>query len=1072
MLRRSSQNYVCWRCLCLRPPAKDALLRRRTPRSAAAAYSALATSRTPLQDTRIVTRFDHRQLRSVSTEQSLPSPPASQFDLDTFTPSESSEAQARKPSFNLPIRERLRKWEAENPTPALAVPRDQPADASVANILTKNRSELNFTLDNSAQDDDTACLHFDGVDMADLGLGGATLQAGDLVEVGSGSWKLRLLSICLGNFNGHMHFYTITGKWFTSRFVRSGFVVKKFIQDPAELQAVIDAIPSLSPDSTVLDELQDLNVGPSRDLAASLIRKMFTFQSASRHIHQTYVERLSRAHTALGNEERLLSLREIADALLPASLKRNKGVFPPEVLYAVYCVIEEQDIAFRALDRGPRHRESYVFMLRSGDTDRNVYWVEQLVRDYYKFISEPPKRWSQSGIIEFNEFLEQARELIDQSRKEREWSPYGMIGPCKGVDRWESSRLRTPRWSGTGRALLKFMQHWVSGGFSPGSRWHWIGPSILRAIGRYQDALLDSTTGWTFLQEIGWIPPWDISARHALRLPGIPLNRHVGFLPTPDPGSPAPTTTSALGADRLTRLRQDFARSTVYCIDSADTLDVDDGISLEPAGNGEYWIHVHIADPASRIAPGSPLAEQAALRVQTNYLAGFYQRMFDSDDVREAFSLGPNKPTLTFSARVTETGRLLDSRVTPGILRDVVYITPEEVASVCDDTLSESVPPHVLEVGTRPANDKPPVKELTTARELSRGQRRELQTLWKLADALQRVRIENGAIPAYLPRAKATVSLDGIAPKTTSDDSALYRGDPYIRVAYDGQGFALVSSLMQLAGEVGARWCYERDIPVPYRVQVVAGENLDALRKFNREVLYPQLAAGKNPSAQDWHTLLSLGGFDISTAPAPNLAMGLELYTKVTSPLRRYPDLLVHWQIEAALLEEERRGQSLAVRKSPGSGSNSNETGPPAKGTTARDSRSWLPFSKKDLEDGIFPRLRVRERHARLLDNIDGNSQWILQALVRAWRFGEGSSQLPKTFHFRVSDVVPRRALKGQIDWFDRPAFVELQHMNDVARIADVKPGDVFKVELADVNVYMNRICVRLLEKVEDEERR
>jgi hypothetical protein len=941
------------------------------------------------------------------------------------------------------------------------VPRDQPADASVANILTKNRSELTFTLDNSAQDDDTARLHFDGVDMADLGPGGAILQAGDLVEVGGSSWKLRLLSICLGNFNGQLHFYTITGKWFTSRFVRSGFVVKNFIQDPGELQAVIEAIPSLSPDSTVLDQLQDLNVGPSRDLAASLIRKMFAFQSEARSFQQTYVARLSGARTALGNEEKLLSLRQIADTLLPTNLKGDKHAFPPEALYAVYCAVEEQDIAFRALDRAPRHHESYCFMLRSGDIDKNVRQVEKLLRDYYNQSASP------SDLVKFNKFLEQARELIDLSREERGWSPYGMIGPYKGVGRSESSGLRIPSWAPTGHALLQFMQHWASGGFPPGSRWHWIGPSILRAIGRYQDALLDTTTGWTFLQEIGWIPPWDVTARHALRLPGIPLDRHVGFLPSPNSSSPAPTA-SALGPDRLAHLRQDFARSTVYCIDSADTLDVDDGISLEEAGNGEYWIHVHIADPASRMAPDSQMAQQAEVQTQTNYLAGFYRRMLDGDDVREAFSLGPNKPTLTFSARVTETGRLLESKVTPGVLRDVVYITPEEVASVCDDTVLASVPPDVFEVGTRPVKDAPPVKKLTTARNLSRRQRKELNTLWKLADALQQVRIENGAIPGYLPRAKATVSLDGVTAVSTSKHSAFYRGDPYIRVAYDSQGVVLVSSLMQLAGEIGARWCYEREIPVPYRVQVIPAENLDALRKFNREVFYPQLAAGKKPPPQDWHTLLSLvGGFDISTTPAPNLAMGLELYTKVTSPLRRYPDLIVHWQIEAALLEEERRGQSLVVRKSPGSGPGGKETGPPANSTAKKELRRYLPFSKRDLELDIFPRLRVREKHGRLLDNIDGNSQWILQALVRAWCFGEGSSPLPKTFLFRVSDVVPRRALKGQIDWFDRPASVELEDMNNVVRIADVKPGDAFKVELADVNVYMNKIRVRLLEKIE-----
>lgn len=761
-----------------------------------------------------------------------------------------------------------------------------------------------------------------------------------------------------------------------------------------------------------------------------------------------------------------MSLREIADALLPSSLKRNKPTFPPEALYAVYSVIEEDDIAFRALDLGARHHESYLFFLHSAETQGNVYHVEQMVRDYFESMGARPAKAARTLALitaSFKDFLSEAREVIDQARREREWSPNGMIGPSK-KGQSEASTVKIPTWSETSLAVIKFMHHWAaSGGSRPGSRCHWIGASVLRAIGRYEDALLDGTTGWTFLQEIGWIPPWDVSARHYLRLPELPLDRHAGLVPAPTPDAAA----AILVSDQLAHLRQDFARSTVYCIDSADTLDVDDGISLEAAGDGEYWIHVHVADPASRIAPGGWLAEQAALRSQTNYLAGFYQRMFDHDGVREAFSLGPNQPALTFSARVSEEGNLIDSKVTPATLRDVVYITPEEVSSICGDA-DQSAPSDVLEVGIPPA-ERPPVRNMTTSGGLSKQQRNEIKTLSKLARALHSVRLQKGAIPAYLPRPKAKVSLDRVTPTTASGRSVYYSGDPYISVSYgDSSGNPLVSSLMQMAGEVGARWCYERDIPIPYRIQLLSGQNPEALREFTRDVFYPQLIAGKNPSPEDYQNLRALvGGFDVSTTPAPNYAMGLDFYTKVTSPLRRYPDLLVHWQIKAALLEEHRRGTSLVVRTSPGDApAGGKEVRPLVKGK-AGEPRDFLPFSKRDLEENVLPRLRIRERHARLLDNVDGNNQWILQALVRAWQFGEGSQALPKTFRFTVSDVMGRRAIKGRLDWFERPALVKLEDVNDVVRMANVKPGDVFRIELVRVNVHANRIYAKLLEKIE-----
>ncbi|KAL2158542.1 hypothetical protein VTH06DRAFT_4309 [Thermothelomyces fergusii] len=1070
MMRRSSQNYVCWRCLLpsqLPAPTAAAFSTRAVTAAAAAAAAAPRTNPALL---RALARHGRFQLRLLSTEvpASPTASPASDPAVD-LTSDWAHQLKTFQSSQRSHIRRQLERWEAENPGRPSAVFVDQPAAGTVGNTYTKGQGDVTFSVDVAAQDDDATRPHFDGVDVVDLGQTGSVLQAGDLVEVSSTSWKIRLLAICLGNFNGHFHFYTNTGKWFTSKTIRSGFVVKKFVEDPNELRAVVDAIPSYSPSSAELNELQDLNIGPSRDVAASLIRKMHEFQAAARLIHQTHVEKLSRARALFGEEERLLSLREIADVLLPANLKRGKSTFPPEALYAVYSVIEAEDVAFSALDRGARHHESYMFALRSAEVQENVTHVEKLVRDYYELSSSSSSSQTKASKSKpapapaLTAFLEQARDLIDQARKDRDWSPHGMLGPSKGRGSGPAA-LSIPAWSETSLSVIKFIEHWAAaGGFRLGSRYHWIGAAVLRALQRYDDAILDSTTGWTFLQEIGWIPPWDVSARHFLRLPEQQLDRHVGLLPAPASGAAA-AEQEELGPDRLADLRQEFG-STVYCIDSASTLDVDDGVSVEPAGDGEYWIHIHVADPASRVAPDSKIAKQGALRAQTNYLAGFYQRMFDRDDLRDAFSLGPNRPTLTFSARVDETGRLLDSKVTPGILRDVVYMTPEDVSAVVGDADPSAVPPHVFEVGPRPAEAGRPVRSMTTPDGLSRAQRKELMTLSKLAAAIQRVRLENGATPVYLPKPKAAVSLDGVSLGATNGDSAFYSGDPYIRVSYAGQGSPLVSSLMQLAGEVGARWCYERDIPIPYRVQLLASQNAEAFRAFTRDVLYPQLLAGKNPSADDWNTLRNLiGGFDISATPAPNLSLGLDLYTKVTSPLRRYPDLLVHWQIEAALLEEHRRGESLVVRTCSSSSSNADaaEKGKAAK----KEPREFLPFSKKVLENTVFPRLRIRERHGKLMDNVDGNSQWILQALVRAWRFGEGSSPLPQTFRFEVRDVIGGQLIKGRIDWFDRPATVELKDMNGVERIANVKAGDAFEVELSNVNVHTNQIFVRLLKKL------
>lgn len=171
------------------------------------------------------------------------------------------------------------------------------------------------------------------------------------------------------------------------------------------------------------------------------------------------------------------------------------------------------------------------------------------------------------------------------------------------------------------------------------------------------------------------------------------------------------------------------------------------------------------------------------------------------------------------------------------------------------------------------------------------------------------------------------------------------------------------------------------------------------------------------------------------------------MYTKATSPLRRFSDLIVHWQIEGALIEEKRRGAPLLGNKDD----------------------SFLPFSRAQL-DRMLPMIRVREKQARALAGGDGGDQWILQALVRAWRFGEAA--LPAFFRFTVVHVHTRRSIQGRLNWFERAATLRSDALNDVLNMADVRVGDVYEVKLKSVNVHANQVLVEavsVLEKTADE---
>ncbi|KAK1757505.1 mitochondrial protein cyt-4 [Echria macrotheca] len=1016
---RSGQNYICWRCAAGRPSVNST---RCPPHLRGHARRPLASS--TLLHARARTRQEYAD--------------------DDGPRSQTEESH---------IRAQLRAWESQNKADSLV--QRFPGLQSTGRVL--NPVDLTGQLQDPLED---AFKHVDSALLVDDGgvdtLSGATavVASGDLVQVSSP----RILSdpdlaVCLGRFKGLYHFYTSTGRWYAVPTLKTRFIVRNFIDDPADLEPVIAALPSVSDARHVLRLMTDLGMGPPRSVAGPLIKRMNEFLTASRQIHQAHLETLDKPQLILGPGDSVMTLDAIANTLLPASLKRSHYSFPPEALYAVHTALCEDTTGIVPLDRAGLCGDSCAFVINTSLDVASVQGTADIVRSFY----ESTRAADQNAVARFRAFAFKMRAVIDRSRKSRDWTPHGILSPSRG------GRIEPlfPSLDNFDRRIYGFMQHWAMHELiNPASPLQWVGSAILRAIDRYGDAdMLDASVAWTFLQETGWVPPWELHSPHALRLPGAKTQR-AGL----EPREARPLKGGLeLERDKLESIRRDFVGSTVYCIDSESTADVDDGISLERAAKGQYWIHVHVADPASRISPNSRLARLAQAESQSSYLPGYERGMFQSQAVPEAFSLAPNRPSLTFSAKVSESGEIVDYTVTPGWVRNVVYITPEAVSTITEDDDGPSRRTEVFEVGELPSSPAKPTREMTRPEDLSAEQQEDLRTLERLAHALHRVRLENGATPAFPPRLAVDVAFDSVkvAESNTYNGFVESEGDPYIRLSYGpGSGSLLVSSIMQLAGEVAARWCHERNIPIPYRVQKFAEKNMKPLRRFADEVLYPQLRAGRTPSQEDHQMLLALAGETVnSTTPGYNFSMGLSKYAKVTSPLRRYADLLAHWQIEAAILEEHRRGRSLKETD--------DSTSKGKRRAHGTNDMSFLPFSKQELDLSIFPELSVRERHARLAGNIDGVNEWALQALLRAWRFGQGRQPLPKTFRMTVNNVFPPTLVTGKVDWFDRPVYLAVEHLDSVAKMSTVNPGDVFVVELADINVYNMTIHVKALERVE-----
>ncbi|KAK5624667.1 hypothetical protein RRF57_000383 [Xylaria bambusicola] len=1010
MLQASGRSYVCCRC---------------TSRRLVPGLSSPWSSRIPPPKVGGICRA--AQYINTSSIKKLATVRHNQSSRDA--PGETPVSEGQREESSIPIRERLRIWEEENPTKGEMMLSDLASHGSLSNSHTRpmNVSMMQF------DPDDSTPLFF-GDELADLRSDDAMLSAGDLVEIYSEGSRRPVVAVCLGRIHGYEHFYTVSGKWFSAMGIRTLFVINNFATMD-ELKPIIDALPQVETSIEELNMLQDLGEGPSQAAGAVLLRKMLEFIQSAEAVYQANAGTLDASSSFIGDpvKHRYLTLHEIAELLLPDTIKHG-GRFSPQSLYAVHRALLQDEVFFRPL-RQTGHKRSYLFEVSPLSEVRIIQKIEKLVREYLAMKGDARFALSKPN-SPIASFVANAQRLIDESRKNREWSNSGMIGLSS------KAAQEKPDWSKTDLDILGFIELWASyQKFPKYSRLQTLGSTLLRAVDRYQEAEgYLPATGWIFLQEVGFIPPWEIQARYNIRFPGVDIRRGGSYV-RPFMGM----LDRHLKRDMLAPVREPLSKATAYCIDDISAREIDDAVSLERTLNSEeFWIHVHVADPASSFGADTPLAKYAELIPEAIYLPGHLEPMLPENIISDRFSLASGRPCLTFSALVNIEGLVLKEKISANFLEDVIYMTYEDAASAIGENRegsnTDSAAPKV-----QPANRK-----MTGPNDLTEDQKSDLVILSKLGKAIQAGRLGKGAIPFFAPRPTATVNFDGVS-QTESAGFITTAGDPFIQVHYSQRsGTDLVENAMKLANEVAARWCFERGIPIPYRTQPHTLRNAAALQQYARDVLNPMLNSGMTPDDTVWRYFRSLLGVDeVSTTPGPYFTLGSDMYTKATSPLRRFGDLIVHWQIEAALLEEKRLKRKLI--------------GPNDKKKC--DDLSFLPFSRDRL-DRMLPMLRLREKQARTLTNVEGTDQWILQAMARAWQFKDGV--LPDTFKLTVQHVA-RSSVFGQLDWFERSATLRYSALNKVVSSTDLRIGDVIEVRLTDINVYNRQIfveAIRVLEKV------
>lgn len=951
------------------------------------------------------------------------------------------------------IRRRLRQWEAENEVPAsMGVPADKSGPGRARNVLIRPRhlDELEpeegepTALDEALPDNDG---------LLDLLPPPSDFKAGDLIELlQEDGDRTPMLAICLGNIHGIYHFYTTTGKWHPTPLTTSNFVVRNFVGEES-LNPVFDKLPKDALPLETLRAMKELKMGPDRASGAELLRAMFDFQQKTGDALQKYATRLQNAHEILASgQDRHLTLEQIAIRLINRQSKKGDRSVPSHIMYAVHRTLMANDVGFRLVGALGATKKSIYAITPPEDVTliQNMQTLVRLFTDIPGQVQKPLPALPSSVLSQsqIGRFILKAREAIDQSRRYRDWTPHGTLSPAK-----KPRPPPTTEWTEIDLSILHFMHLWAGyDQFSLSSSFQSIGSTILRALGRYQDSeYLSTSTGWTFLQEVGYLSPWEIHSRYTRCIPGVSVSRETGFqrLQLGSDGISAHLT-----PDPFADKRKEWNDHRVFAIDSKDTVDVDDAVSIEKTDSpDEHWIHVHVADPASRIQPDSPLGARAQTLPMNLYLSGHQSNIWGvGNEVQELFSLGPDKPCLTFSGRVNNNGDLLEYTITPGQLKEIIFITPEEVNRAVGYEESRQPPTWAtsesFQVGRSPS-ERPENRKMATAPELRQDDLESLKALHRVAIAIHEKRLAKGSVPVFPLRANTKASFDETSIETTSSGLLACNGDPSINISWNsGREAPLVTNTMILAGEIAARWCTDRNIPIPFVKQSGAERNSKLLRAYTERVYYPMLLRGEEPSLEQSRQFYSLVGPDeMSTRPGPHFVMGVDAYAKVTSPLRRYSDLVAHWQIEHALLQDMETGR-VAPQK--------------------------LPFDEKKLSSKVFPWMLLRQRVIRRLGNVDGTHAYMHQALFRAWKYpSEHDSRLPHTFRYTV-----RRTFQGYdggttgwLDWFGLDARMIPDGLERLGvRLGDLRRGDVFEVKLNDINVHQGEVLVEAVARASTRE--
>ena len=350
------------------------------------------------------------------------------------------------------------------------------------------------------------------------------------------------------------------------------------------------------------------------------------------------------------------------------------------------------------------------------------------------------------------------------------------------------------------------------------------------------------------------------------------------------------------------RQREDLREVTTFTIDPRDAKDFDDAISIRKTDDGLWEVGVHIADVSHYVKEGSIIDKEAVKRATSVYRVDRTIPMLPERLCNFICSLRPNEEKLTYSAvfKLDDKAVVKDWHLAHTVIKSDRRFTYEEVQKVLEDH-KEASPEDYKMPGDHAADPNFNGPDVLPAEHFAT----ELITLNRLAKQLRARRFEHGSI--NFDRSEVRFDIDD-------------KGKPigvYFKVAKDAN--KLVEEFMLLANRtvaesVGKQPKNKKPKTLPYRVHDLPDQDkLINLSEFIVKFGYKlkptgakeEVAKGLNKLLTDIQgkkeqnlietvSLRAMMKARYSTHNIGHYGLAFDYYTHFTSPIRRYPDVMVH----------------------------------------------------------------------------------------------------------------------------------------------------------------------------------